>query len=46
MDILDFLKFISQKSGLNVVVPMCGKITIYLKDVDIKDALKIVLETK
>ena len=47
MDILDFLKFISQKSGLNVVSGpnVRGKITIYLKDVDIKDALKIVLET-
>ena len=25
MDILDFLKFISQKSGLNVVGPMCAE---------------------
>src|SRR3989344_5392029 len=46
MDIQDFLKFISQKSGLNVVSGpnVRGKITIYLKDIDIQDALKIILE--
>ncbi len=46
MDIQDFMKLISQKSGLNVVggPNVKGKITIYLKNIDIKDALRIVLE--
>ncbi len=47
MDILDVLKLISQKSGLNIVASndVRGKITIYLKDVSVWDALKIILET-
>ena len=47
MDILDVLKLISQKSGLNIVASndVRGKITIYLKDVNVWDALKIILET-
>src|SRR3989338_5649423 len=46
MEIQDFLKLISQKSGKNVVAGpnVRGKMTIYLKDVTIKEALHIVLE--
>lgn len=46
MDIQDFMKLISQKSGLNVVAGanVKGRITIYLKDIEIRDALRIVLE--
>jgi len=47
MNILDVLKLISQKSGLNIVASndVRGKITIYLKEVNVWDALKIILET-
>ena len=47
MDILDVLKLISKKSGLNIVAGsnVRGKITIYLKEVDVWDALRIILET-
>lgn len=46
MEIQDFLKLVSQKSGKNVVAGpnVRGKMTIYLKDVTIKEALHIVLE--
>ncbi len=44
-DILDVLKIISEKSGLNIVAGpnIQNKITIYLKDVDARDALKMIL---
>lgn len=47
MDMIDVLKLISQKSGLNIVAGqnIRGKVTIYLKDVDVRDALKIILES-
>jgi len=47
MDILDVLKLVSKKSGLNIVAGsnVRGKITIYLKNVDVWDALRIILET-
>ena len=47
MDILDVLKLISKKSGLNIVAGnnVRGKVTIYLKDVNVWDALRIILET-
>jgi MSHA type pilus biogenesis protein MshL len=47
MDILDVLKLISKKSGLNIVAGnnVRGRITIYLKNVDVWDALRIILET-
>ena len=46
MDILDALKLLSKKSGLNIVAGknVRGNITIYLKDVDVWDALRIILE--
>ncbi|HOW35216.1 MAG TPA: secretin N-terminal domain-containing protein [Candidatus Omnitrophota bacterium] len=47
MEIADVLKLISKKSGLNIVAgqDIRGKITIYLKDVDVRDALRIILES-
>jgi type II secretory pathway component GspD/PulD (secretin) len=47
MDILDALKLLSKKSGLNIVAGknVRGNITIYLKEVDVWDALRIILET-
>ncbi|MBM3251576.1 MAG: hypothetical protein FJZ11_02175, partial [Candidatus Omnitrophica bacterium] len=46
MDILDVLKLISKKSGLNIATGknVQGKVTIFLKNVDVWDALKIILE--
>ncbi len=47
MDVLDVIKLIVQKTGLNIVVGqnVTGKVTIYLKDVDARDALRIILES-
>ncbi len=46
MDINDVLKLISQKSGLNIVPDqrVKAKITIYLKEIDVIDALEFILE--
>lgn len=46
MDIVDVLNVISKKSGLNIVAGanVRGRVTIYLKDVDVRDALQIILE--
>jgi len=46
MDVLDVLKLIAKKSGLNIATGknVRGKITIFLKNVDVWDALKIILE--
>lgn len=45
LDIIDVLKMISARSGLNIVVGknVTGKVTIFLKDVDMWDALEIIL---
>lgn len=45
MDILDVLKIISTQSGLNIVAGrnVTGRVTIYLKDVDVWDAFEIIL---
>jgi len=47
MDINDVLKLIAKKSGLNIVAGknIAGKVTIYLKEVDVADALRIILES-
>ncbi len=47
MDIVDVLKLISKKSGLNIVAGknVRGKVTIYLKNVNVKEALEIILES-
>lgn len=46
MDILSVLKMISQKTNLNIIAGnnVRGSVTIYLKDVDALDALKMILE--
>ncbi len=45
MDILDVLKILAKKSGLNIITGnnVRGKVTIFLKDVDVTEALKIIL---
>lgn len=47
MDILDVLKLLAKKSGLNIVAGrnVRGNVTIFLRDVEIWDALLIILET-
>lgn len=46
MDILDVLKLISKRTGINIVANqnVKGRITIYLKNIDVLDALKIIVE--
>lgn len=46
MDILSVLKIISQKSGLNIIAGsnVKGNVTLYLKDLNAIDALKMILE--
>lgn len=45
MDILDVLKILSMKSGLNIVAGknVTGRVTIFLKDVDVWDTLQIIM---
>lgn len=47
MDIRDVLKLLSQKSGLNIVADkdVKGTVSLYLKDVDVMDALDILVMT-
>ena len=47
MEIKDVLKILSQKSGLNIVADknVEGKIELYLRDVEIMDALDIIVST-
>ncbi|MFC1667208.1 secretin N-terminal domain-containing protein [Candidatus Omnitrophota bacterium] len=47
MDIRDVLKILSQKSGLNIVADrdVKGTIALYVRDVDIMDALDIIAST-
>ncbi|MDP8211748.1 MAG: secretin N-terminal domain-containing protein [Candidatus Zapsychrus exili] len=46
IDVADVLKLISQKSGLNIIAGqnVKGKVTVYLKDIDALDALKIIVD--
>jgi type II secretory pathway component GspD/PulD (secretin) len=46
VDILDVLKLISQKSGMNIISGqnVSGKISVYLKDIAVEDALRIIVE--
>lgn len=48
MDILDVLKLISQKSGLNIVATknVAGRVNIYLKDIEVLEALEIIVESQ
>ena len=47
MDILDVLKLISQKSGLNIIAGqnVRGKVTVFLKDIEVREALRIIVES-
>lgn len=46
MDMADVIKLLSKKSGLNIIAgrDVQGKVSIYLKDVKLKDALRIILD--
>jgi type II secretory pathway component GspD/PulD (secretin) len=46
MDIMDVLKLISQKSGVNIVANqnVKGKVTVYLRDVSVIQALEIIVD--
>ncbi len=46
MDINDVFKLISSKTGINIIAGknVQGRVTIYLKDVEVHDALHIILE--
>jgi TonB family protein len=45
MDIIDILKMLSARAGMNIVVGknVTGRVTLFLKDVDIWDAFEIIL---
>jgi len=47
MDMKDVLKILSQKSGLNIVADkdVKGTVALYVKDVDVMDALDIIVST-
>jgi len=46
LDIIDTLKFLAMKGGINIIASkdVAGKVSLFLKDVTIKDALDIVLQ--
>ena len=46
LDIVDVLKFLAMKGGINIIVSkdVAGKVSLFLKDVSIKDALEIILQ--
>ncbi|MDD4938532.1 MAG: TonB family protein [Candidatus Omnitrophica bacterium] len=45
MDIVDALKILASRAGMNIVVGknVSGKVTLFLKDVDVREALEIIL---
>ncbi|KPK38296.1 MAG: hypothetical protein AMJ78_10240 [Omnitrophica WOR_2 bacterium SM23_29] len=45
MDIVDVLKILSQRTGMNIVASrnVTGRVTIFLKDVDVWDSFEIIL---
>ncbi|MBU4333071.1 MAG: hypothetical protein KKD07_01370, partial [Candidatus Omnitrophica bacterium] len=47
MEVLDVLKLISQKSGLNIIASnnVNGRITVYLKDMNVIDVLRIIVDS-
>jgi len=47
IDINDVLNMLSQKAGLNIIAGkgISGKVTIFLQDVKLKDALRIILDS-
>ncbi len=46
LDIIDTLKFLAMKGGINIIAgkDVTGKVSLFLKDVTIKDALDIILQ--
>lgn len=46
IDILDVLKLISQKSGINIIANqnVTGRVTVFLRDIGVEDALRIIVE--
>ena len=46
LDIIDTLKFLAMKGGINIIASkdVTGKVSLFLKDVTIKDALDIILQ--
>ena len=47
LDIIDTLKFLAEKGGINIIASkdVTGKVSLFLKDVTIKDALDIILQS-
>jgi type IV pilus assembly protein PilQ len=47
IEISDVLNFISKRSGLNIIAGqnITGKVSIYLRNINVKDALRIILES-
>ncbi|HQO58370.1 MAG TPA: secretin N-terminal domain-containing protein [Candidatus Omnitrophota bacterium] len=47
VDIMDILKLIAQKSGMNIITGkgVSGNVSVYLKNVQWKDALRIILDS-
>ena len=47
MDINDVLKLLAAKSGLNIIAgkSISGRVTIFLQNVDVRDALTIILKS-
>jgi MSHA type pilus biogenesis protein MshL len=47
VDIIDVLKVLSKKSGLNIIAGknVRGQVTLFLQNVDVREALKVVLES-
>lgn len=45
MDVIDVLKMLAQRSGINIVVGknVAGKVTVFLKDISPQDAFEIIL---
>lgn len=45
MDVVDVLKMLAQRSGMNIVIGknVTGKVTLFLKNVDVKDVFEIIL---
>ncbi len=45
MDVVDVLKMLATRSGMNIVIGknVAGKVTLFLKDVDTQDAFEIIL---
>lgn len=47
IDILDVLKLISQKSGINIIANqnVTGRVTVFLRNIEVEEALRIIVES-